>query len=501
MPSQPADARRPLPAFDDQLVPRRANLGEGPAVGGRAADGPGLRSSRRSLLRAGVIGGGAAALLAAGTRTEAPAAAAADAPSAAPQQLQNLFTLPDLDFDTLFAFGTIGYGSAEFGELVTAVNQVNAAGASYQTYYDAFWALAQRIGALADQELAAGHMASARSAYLRAASYYDLCLYFILGTSARAQEAGAYAAMQRCWQQASQLFDPPFEPVRIPYGSSWLPGYLLRPDTRPVQRPTVILNNGEDAQNDRMYAYGGAAAIERGYNALIFEGPGQGSMLFQRQIPFRPDWENVITPIADYLRSRPDVDSSRIALIGSSLGGELAVRAAAFEHRLAAVVADPGILSVWLSWTTGYSELETLFSSGASKQEINAVWEKKIVPAFSAVDRFEVPKRAEGYGRQFLLAARAGQVFSDLYDFGTSVMKFSVADVADRVTAPTLVTAYQDDSLVIPPSGQGTEVYQLLHSDKQFYQFTEAGGAQDHCAPMAPQTRNQVVYDWLDGIL
>ena len=92
-----------------------------------------------------------------------------------------------------------------------------------------------------------------------------------------------------------------------------------------------------------MYAFGGAAALERGYHALIFEGPGQGSMLFERQIPFRPDWENVITPVVDYLRSRPDVDPARIALTGWSLGGELAIRAAAFEHRLAAVVADPGI--------------------------------------------------------------------------------------------------------------------------------------------------------------
>ena len=80
-------------------------------------------------------------------------------------------------------------------------------------------------------------------------------------------------------------------------------------------------------------------------------------------------------------------------------------------------------------------------------------------------------------------------------------MKFTVADVANRVTAPTLVTAYQDDQLVIPASGQGTQVYKLLRSDKQYYYFTAAEGAQDHCAPMAPQTRNQAVYDWLDGIL
>lgn len=484
MPSMPDDAPRPVP--DGQPVPH----------------------SRRSLLRGGVVGGGAVALLAAGGTLAADATAqAATAPAAAPQQLQNLFTLSDLDFDTLFAFGGTGYGSAEFGELATAVNQVNGAGASYQTYYDTFHALAQRTSALADQELAAGHKAGARSTYLRAASYYDLCLYFILGTSARAQEAGVYTVMQRCWQQASQLFDPPFEPVRIPYGKSWLPGYLLRPDGRAGRRPTVILNNGEDAQNIRMWAFGAAAALERGYNALIFEGPGQGSMLFERQVPFRYDWENVITPVVDYLRSRPEVDPARIVLSGSSLGGELVIRAAAFEHRLAAVVADPGFLSLWLSWQTLEPKITSLFAKGATRAQVNAIWQKDFIPALNAgtataaVERFNLLKAAEGYSSEIMLAARKGQVFTDLYGLGSALMRFTVADVAHQVTAPTLVTAYADDQVVVPASGQGTEVYKLLTADKQFHQFTAAEGAQDHCSPMAPQTRNQVVYDWLDGIL
>jgi hypothetical protein len=119
---------------------------------------PESRCSRRSLLRTGVLGGGAAAVLAAaGTRTGAPAAAAAQVPAGAPAPMENLFTLADLDFDTLFAFGGTGYGSAEFGELVRAVDQVNVAGASYQTYYDTFLALAQRTAAQGNSELAAGH--------------------------------------------------------------------------------------------------------------------------------------------------------------------------------------------------------------------------------------------------------------------------------------------------------------------------------------------------------
>ena len=67
-----------------------------------------------------------------------------------------------------------------------------------------------------------------------------------------------------------------------------MPGWLLRPPGAGLRtrRPTIILNNGNDAQNIGLYVYGAAEAVALGYNALIFEGPGQGSMLFLRGIPF-----------------------------------------------------------------------------------------------------------------------------------------------------------------------------------------------------------------------
>ena len=467
------------------------------AVAGEVTGERGLCLDRRSVLRAGVLGSSTAVALAAGGPGGAAGdmASAADA-AAATQPPFQLFAQSDLEFRTLARLGSAGYGCSEVGEIVATVNRINAQGASYQAYYDNFLAMAGAVDALAGHELAAGHKASARSAYLRAASYYDLCLYFVLGTASRGREADAYAAMQRCWNHAAQLSDPPFEPVRIPYGRTWMPGYLLRPDTRPIRRPTVILNNGQDSQSVALYAFGGAAAIERGYNALIVEGPGQGSMLFEREIPFRPDWEHVVTPVVDYLRSRPDVDRARIAIIGWSLCGELAIRAAAFEHRLAAVVADPGILSLWLAWP---ASIRGLFANGASRQQVNEIWRTDGIPKLDTVGRFTFAKDSEPFGGQFLLAARAGRVAGDLYGLGTTLMQFSCARVAARVTAPTLVTGYQDDQLV--PSGQPGQVYALLRTKKQYYYFTAADGAQYHDAPMAPQTRNQVVFDWLDETL
>src|SRR5581483_8263464 len=79
------------------------------------------------------------------------------------------------------------------------------------------------------------------------------------------------------------------------------------------------------------------------YHALCFDGPGQGVVLFEQQRFMRPDWERVITPVVDYLQTRPEVDGQRIVLMGRSWGGYLAPRAATAEHRLAACIADPGL--------------------------------------------------------------------------------------------------------------------------------------------------------------
>ncbi|HUZ22454.1 MAG TPA: CocE/NonD family hydrolase [Streptosporangiaceae bacterium] len=481
--------------------------GRGTEAGRGAGGGPGGgRVSRRAILRAGALGGGAAAALGAGGAAAARASAVAggralEAGSGGVAGARfppiALFAQEDLNFETLFALGSAGYGTAEVGEIVTVVNEINARGATYQAYYDGFAGMARRVAALAAGELAAGHKVSARSAYLRAATYYDLCLFFVLGTSFRAHEAAVYASMQHNWNAATQLFDPPFEFVHIPYGDSWLPAYFLRPDSSGVARPTVILNNGSDGQNVDLFAFGGAAALERGYNALIFEGPGQGSMLFERQIFFRPNWEHVVTPIIDWLTAQPDVDDSRIAITGWSMCGESVIRAAAFEHRLTAVVADPGVRDAWLAFP---AFLQKLFTGGASKAAVNHIWNTEIAPHMNAQERFTFAKRSELFGQQYLTDARAGRVFTDLYDLGKTIMAVNCTSTASKVTSPTLVNDYVDDQFY---PGQAREVYDLLPANlpRAFHTFTVAEGAEYHDAPMAPQTRNQVVFDWLDDIL
>ena len=137
----------------------------------------------------------------------------------------------------------------------------------------------------------------------------------------------------------------------VPYESTSLPGYLLRPDHSGAARPTFVVTNGSDSSLPSMLVHGAAEALSRGWNAFLFDGPGQQSMLFERNVPFRYDWEAVLTPVIDALVERPDVDPSALTGYGVSQGGYWITRAVAFEHRLVAAVADPGAVDMSEGWT------------------------------------------------------------------------------------------------------------------------------------------------------
>jgi prolyl oligopeptidase family protein len=111
------------------------------------------------------------------------------------------------------------------------------------------------------------------------------------------------------------------------------------------------VTNGSDGSLPGLLGYGAAEALARGWNAFLFDGPGQQSMLFERGVPFRHDWEAVLTPVIDELVARPDVDASALTGYGISQGGYWITRAVAFERRMAAAVADPGVVDVSEGWT------------------------------------------------------------------------------------------------------------------------------------------------------
>jgi dipeptidyl aminopeptidase/acylaminoacyl peptidase len=89
-----------------------------------------------------------------------------------------------------------------------------------------------------------------------------------------------------------------------------------------------------------MYSSGHWAELAaRGISTLMVDCPGSGEALRLQGMTARVDTEAWAAACVDYLMTRDDIDPRAIGLVGWSLGGYYAPRAAAFEKRLALVVA------------------------------------------------------------------------------------------------------------------------------------------------------------------
>ena len=81
--------------------------------------------------------------------------------------------------------------------------------------------------------------------------------------------------------------------------------------------------------------------VKHGYGVLLFDRRGEGA---SEGDPNAFGWvgDRDLHAATDYLRSRPDVDASRIGAIGLSVGGEMLIHAAAHSDAFKAVVSEGG---------------------------------------------------------------------------------------------------------------------------------------------------------------
>ncbi|KAF4421047.1 hydrolase or acyltransferase (alpha beta hydrolase superfamily) [Fusarium acutatum] len=137
-----------------------------------------------------------------------------------------------------------------------------------------------------------------------------------------------------------------------------------------VKRPTLVIGNGYDASQEDSYHSFVVPALARGCNAMTYEGPGQPTVRRNDDIGFIPDWEKVLTPVIDELMNRKGcfVDEDRLVLVGVSIGGSLAARAAAFEPRIKALILNGGVWAVYEGYAGQLTpDLKELLAAG--KQE------------------------------------------------------------------------------------------------------------------------------------
>jgi hypothetical protein len=237
------------------------------------------------------------------------------------------------------------------------------------------------------------------------------------------------------------------------------------------------MTNGSDGTLPGLLGYGGNEALDRGWNMFVYDGPGQQSMLFERGVPFRYDWEAVLTTVIDVVAARPDVDASALLGYAISQGGYWITRALAFEHRLGAAIADPGAVDVSVTWTSKLSPRQLQLLDTGQKDAFDA-----ITPSPDPESKRTLAFRGKPYG------------VTDPFDLFTELRKYQVRDVVGKITTPLLVLN-PDDEQFFP--GQPQELYGLLPGEKAIIGFSQAQGANFHCQPTGRQLTHTQMLDWL----
>ena len=369
---------------------------------------------------------------------------------------------------------------AQIGEAWAIAAQIKVGDTT--SWYDAWSSYADRLYDLAVKTRDAGHRVSARNAFLRASNYYRAAYIFMFALPVDPRVIDAYEKQTDAFQKAAELFEPPIELLKIPYENTTLPGYFIKPDASDAPRKTLLCTGGYDGTCEELFFIIAGGALERGYNVLVFDGPGQGGALVKQKLSMRADWENVVTPVVDYLVKRRDVDSARIALYGGSFGGYLAPRAAAFEHRLAACIADAALFDPAALSTKMFPQN---IASALAKNDV-AVLE----PFFNKLQENTTQRFILGRGMWVHGAATPWEYFQ-------MFQAYSLADVARNIRCPTFVDEAENDRR----RGGGKDLYNALQCPKQYVLFAASEGAGEHCEAGAREVFFQKMFDWLDPIL
>lgn len=243
--------------------------------------------------------------------------------------------------------------------------------------------------------------------------------------------------------------------------------------------PQSSTTNGFDPTAEEAYFVIGAAALRRGFNVLAYDGPGQGSVIREKNLPFRPDWEAVLGLVIDFALTRPEVDKTKIVQFGYSLGGYLVARTGAFDHRSAALVVDDGVTS----FTTLPEFLVEWINSGRDEE---------------AMPVLEMLKKNDTYTRWGLQnGVWVFGVAEPEYVWKTAEYTLTV-DHMHKIMTPTLIFEGENDTFL---KGQATKLACELKCPHKQVLMRSGDGAGEHCHMGAMRLLHQTIFDWLEKTL
>ncbi|KTG30292.1 alpha/beta hydrolase family protein [Haloferax profundi] len=391
------------------------------------------------------------------------------------------FSQQAFDYQTLRAMAYTTFGGAEPGEVLATVARIEDGDTG--SWYTEWRNTAERVERLADDAADAGSDRSARAAYFRAHTYYRTAEFFLASNDPRRRPT--YEKSREMFRAGLDFLDTPVETLSIPYDGTTLPGYLFLPaddDTGEEPHQTIVCLGGFDSLAEELYFLCGVPeALARGYAVVVFEGPGQGAPLRYEGLTARPDWEHVVGPVLDALSDDDSVDSEGVGLVGVSLGGYYAPRAAAFEDRIAACVTFDHMHDLWLSSAFDAPRLAELLLRAPDV----------VVNGLAALGaRFSLESRWAMENAKWVFGVESAA------EVQRTLRTYSLTPVSHRIECPVLVLAGEDDHFV--PLEMAAQFVDQLTCPTTVRVFTTEEGAGEHCQVGNLTLATGVIYDWFD---
>jgi len=279
--------------------------------------------------------------------------------------------------------------------------------------------------------------------------------------------------MQACFQKAAKLFEPVIEPIEVPFHDQMLSGYFWSVDDSKIARPTLVIVGGVETWAEDCYFMVGRYAAERGYNVITADLAGQG-MNPDKGLHFGARMEVTAKALVDYALTRPEVDPNQLALFGFSWGGHIAFKAARFDSRIKAMIANPPMPDVFrsvLAQQKGHNRHDPI--SRIAFDQI--VWRFGLKISFNPKD----------------IAAR----FAKAWDYITN----GKVDVRQIQTPALLLAGGGEAEVTLKIARECFE--QLPNPKKKIIIFTKEQGGEAHCQIDNLALPNRTMFDWLDEVL
>jgi pimeloyl-ACP methyl ester carboxylesterase len=160
-------------------------------------------------------------------------------------------------------------------------------------------------------------------------AYLRMSEFFIYDTDPKKKQRYE-EARELFYEFYSDYFDKGIvKRYEVPYEGGYLPVMVTKANGR--SKGNILLHGGNDSYFEELF-FPMLYLAENGFDVYLYEGPGQGGVLRLHNMKFTHKWERPTKAVLNFFKLKD------VTIVGASLGGYLAPRAAAFDKRIKRVV-------------------------------------------------------------------------------------------------------------------------------------------------------------------